>query len=282
MIVACYLDPRSSRSSIVARAMAEGIAIAGDKAVIVEDWNGPPIADAAIGYGWRRPDLFQRYRAEGKFFVYLDLGWWGRKPEGDLLGGYHKVVVNDREPNDYFRRSSPADRFDHFGLRVKPWRSTGSHILLAGMSAKSAGTRGFKPHEWELGAIAAIREATDRPIVYRPKPSWNDATPIPGTRFSPRGETLADALADCWAVATFHSNVAVDALLAGIPAYCETGVGAELSMTGIAALEDPPLPTGREQLMADIAYVQWHVAEMQSGECWRYLRENTPLSDGKR
>ncbi len=112
--------------------------------------------------------------------------------------------------------------------------------------------------------------------------SANHATPIEGTRFSPRGETLADALADCWAVATFHSNVAVDALLAGIPAYCETGVAAELSIEGLAGLEAPKLRDGREQLMADIAYAQWHVAEMKSGACWRHLRENTPLSDGAR
>ncbi len=81
------------------------------------------------------------------------------------------------------------------------------------------------------------------------------------------------ALADCWAVVTLHSNVAVDALMAGIPVNVAEGVAAEFS-TPLAQIETPRMPEGREQLFADIAYCQWTPAEMASGACWSHLLKN--------
>lgn len=277
MKVICYVDSRSTRSKVIAKAMAAGIEACGDQVMLSADWIPVAMADCAVGYGWRYPDVFEAYREAGSAFVYIDLGWWERKPHGNEMGGYHKVVVNEREPMAYFRRGSASDRFARFGLSVQPWRSTGSHILLGGMSAKSAKTRGYAPQEWERDAIRRIREVSDRPIWYRPKPSWGEATPIEATRFSGPGESIAAALRDCWAVVTLHSNVAVDALLAGVPVHCQHGVGAALSVASLAEIEAPALPEGRERLMADIAYVQWSVAEMRSGECWAHLKRETPL-----
>lgn len=225
-----------------------------------------------VAYGWRRPELFEAYRQAGGAFVYLDLGWWDRKPALRPLDGYHKVVVNGREPSG-FRRGRPADRFAVFGRGVAPWRRRGAHILIAGMSGKSAWTRGLKPQEWEARTVEALRRITDRPIVYRPKPSWPDATPIEGTEFSGPNTTVEQALRNCWAVVTLHSNVAVDALLAGVPVVVSEGVCTGFSGS-LDTIERALTPDGREQLMADIAYCQWSVAEMVDGTCWRSIRED--------
>ena len=77
--------------------------------------------------------------------------------------------------------------------------------------------------------------------------------------------------AGCWALVTHHSNAAVDALAAGIPVFCEDGAASLLSMPRLADIENPPLPEGRAQFFADLAYCQWSVPEMASGACWDYL-----------
>lgn len=282
MKVAIHFEPGSSRSKMLARAMSYGVEEAGDHGRLISgfDIQEPLWGDVVVAYGWRWPELFWAYRFSGRHFVYLDLGWWERKPPGAINEGFHKVVVDGREPNDYFRRCSSPDRFSRFGLTVAPWRQDGAHVLLAGMSAKSAGTRGYGPQQWELAMVQNLREITAREIVYRPKPSWLEAKPIPGTAFSPPQVPIERALANAWAVVTLHSNVAVDALLAGIPIHCQEGVALPFS-THLDMIDRPFSPTtpisARENLMADIAYCQWSVPELADGTCWRHLKKETPL-----
>lgn len=271
--VICYFEPRYGRSLNIAEAMAAGARRHGHNA-IVTSWHDPKPGDIAIGYGWKFADVFSEY----KQFIYIDLGWWGRKPKRDELNGYHKVVVNGREPTEYFRNNFPSDRFDRFGIDIRPWRKGGDQILLAGMSGKSAGTRGFGPLEWEQKTIEEIRRHTDKPIVYRPKPSWKDAEPIPGTVFSSPDESLTEVLDRCAGIVTLHSNVAVDALIHGVPVHAEQGVGSALSCSSIAELVDGPgEPGDRAGLMNDIAYCQWNPDEMKSGDCWDHLARDTVL-----
>lgn len=252
--------------------MAAGIKKHGHVAIVTR-WENHIPADVAVGYGWKFPHVLTAH----KRFVYVDLGWWGRKPKRDELNGYHKVVVNGREPTDYFDRASLPDRFDRFGLELKPWRKGGDHILLAGMSEKSSGTRGFRPLEWEMNAIDKIKRVTDTPIVYRPKPSWKNAKPIDGTVFSPPTQPLSEVLENCAGVVTLHSNVAVDALIAGVPVLAEQGVASLLSVWSIERLLGEQKQDRRQQLMDDVAYCQWTPTEMASGECWEHLVRETPL-----
>lgn len=81
MIVACHFDHRSSRSENVARSMAHGVQACGDQAQLIYGFTPHPNADVGIAYGWAHPKTFQAYKNAGKHFVYVDLGWWDRKPE---------------------------------------------------------------------------------------------------------------------------------------------------------------------------------------------------------
>lgn len=277
MKVACHYNPDSSRSRHIAHAMATGCDAIGLQAQMVKGFDHVA-GDVCVAYGWARPDLFQAYRTTGGHYVYVDLGWWDRKPPGKPLAGFHKLVVDGREPDAYFRRNHPDDRWKAQGIEIRPWTKSGRHMLIAGMSAKSAGTRGWQPHEWEVGMVELLQAITPRPIVYRPKPSWPDARPIPGTIYSPPEDKVEVALRDCWMAVTLHSNVAVDALIAGIPINAKEGVAREFS-TPLNRLEHPTYRDDRAALMADIAYCQWSIQEMMSGAAWRHLLKETPLCD---
>ncbi len=278
MMIACHFDPSSRRSKSVAKSMALGAKALGIPAKAVAHFASVE-GDVCIAYGWGNPGLFDAYRRHGGKYVYVDLGWWGRKPATDVLGGYHKVVVNGREPNAYFRANMPGDRFAHTGLQIAPWRQYGHHLLVAGMSEKSARTRGWEPQQWETATIKELAQIYPfRPILYRPKPSWTGAWPIPGAAYSPATVPIEDALLGCFGVVACHSNVSVDALLAGIPMWVGDGVAREFN-TRIDQFDNFERRDDRQQLMNDIAYVQWTTAEMASGACLRHLMEHASLCD---
>lgn len=218
------IEGQGSRAHKVTRALLEGIPKTGDEVqhVRAEFCSGVrDDVDGAVHYGLRGKtfDAFKAYRKQ-KFSVYIDMGYWGRR-EGGSHNGFHKVSISNRHPTAYFQRiQHPPDRFRHFNIEIEPWKKDGKHILLAGMGDKAAFVEGFRTSEWERAAIAEIRRYTDRPIIYRPKPSWRTPESIPGAEMVlADNQKLDDALRDCWCVVTHHSNLAVDALVKGIPVF---------------------------------------------------------------
>lgn len=263
------------RSRLLTNAMFTGIRTTGDRVRLVQarDYREPD-ADVAVFYGMRDQCLkvFRDYQDQGLKVVYIDLGYWARH-DGGRYAGYHKIVVNGRHPTAYFQRNRhPNDRALRLGMNAQRWRKDGQHIIVAGMSPKGAEVDGFKAEQWERATIADLKDLTKREIIYRPKPSWKDAKPIAGAQFSPREENVVDRFPLCHAVVTHHSNVAVDALVYGIPTFCWEGVAAPMSLQDLAEIENPWRPENRDQWIADIAYTQWNVLEMTRGKPWRQLK----------
>lgn len=270
--IVVYFAQGVHRSELVAKAMVNGIMRCGAKADLRASHTYRRVEhDVAIFYGWANGlrKVFDDYRRDGKA-IYVDLGYWGRRKR-TRYDGYHKLVLNSRHPTDYFQRTAhPGDRFAMFGIPIKPWRETGRHVLVAGMSGKAAAAEGWAPHEWERRTITELRKHTDRPIIYRAKPNWNEARPISGSTFD-NTTPLEEALRGCHAVVCHHSNVGIEALLAGVPCISPGGVASLLSSRHISDIENPPMLDGREQWAADLAYTQYSLAEMQTGVAYRYL-----------
>lgn len=258
--------------------MIQGIQAAGDRAHVLapDSFTGSPSHELAVFYGLegKLGEIFAAYVGSDRRVVYIDLGYFGRR-EGGRFTGFHKISVNARHPTVYFQKPAhPADRLAHFRIEAQPRKGPGRHILVAGMSDKGAISEGFSPNQWELQAIFSLRLNTDRPIYYRPKPSYKRAIPLAGSVFRDAQRPLEEDLANCHAVVTHHSNVAVDALIAGIPAYCEAGVAAPLCGFDIANIDTPviaPLEV-RRQWLQDLAYTQWSIDELAGGDCWRHLQ----------
>lgn len=273
--VAVYVMGGHRRSTLCCEAMRSGIQATGDATDTIEESTFREVEhDVCVFYGYTKSiqRIVEAYRAAGKPFVYIDLGYWGRVKNN----GHHKVVVNGRHPTAYFQKRRHDDkRAKTFGIALAPWRKSGKHILLAGMGAKaSVIAENMKFESFERGAIETLRQHTQRPIVYRPKPSCKESGSINGTIYSPPDQPLTGVLnADCHAVVTHHSNVAVEAIVAGIPAFCMQGVAAPMSLQDLSLIETPLYPEGREQWINDIAYTQWTWTEMAEGLPWRHLKD---------
>lgn len=105
-------------------------------------------------------------------------------------------------------------------------------------------------------------------VVYRPKPNDKEKRPINGVGYDQR--PISEALASAKAIVTHHSNVAVEALAAGVPVHCVTGAAAAFSVP-LDRLGDRL--DGREQFLADVSYLQWSLDEMRSGDYWSHVKE---------
>lgn len=257
LTVACLTYGSRVRYKEIAEAMAKGIAACGDVAIMTPGIQ-PIKADVAVMYGWKMHHWFKVYPK----FVYADLGYWER-------GTHYRFSVNGWSPEKYVHQGLSPDRLNALCIEAKPWRSTGDEIIVMGASQKSMEQHGFKYMQWETAAVRKLQGLGKR-VVYRPKPNDPQKRPIPGILYDER--PLAEALASAWAVATHHSNAAIDALVAGVPVHCVTGAAAAFSVP-LESLGDPPLLSQRRRFLQDVAWLQWSVHEMKIGHAWKHLRK---------
>ena len=276
MKVSLWYKKEQSRCRSVAEALKLGIARRGD-ITLAEDLS----ADAHFFYGMS-PRHCEIIKSLDKPYFVIDLAYWHRGSSYDR-NSYYKVCYSHWHPNKYLNDLQvDASRFEQFGVKVKPWRrNDAGYILLAGMGPKSEVLYSYNTQSWDANAVRRIRATTDRPIYYRPKPSWKDAIPIPGTVFSPVTEPLASVLAKAYCVVTHHSNVAVDALVEGVPCIAYDGAASLINAGELDSVESLVYTSERGEFFSKLAYCQWSIDEMASGKAWKWLR-GTFLQDAAR
>lgn len=276
--LAVYLH-NNGRSRKLHPVICQGIDSAGDRfeELQADKYFGPQSLkhhETVVFYGYEcnTPRIMKDAVAAGKTVVFVDLGYWGRR-DGGRYRGYHKVAINSRHPTAYIESlygfTAPRER--RLMPKLIPWRAPGKHILLCGMSERAANAVGLDANEWELKTIERIRKVTDRPIVYRAKPSWRGASPLPHTKFDPH-PTIGPALENCHIVVGRHSNACCEALILGVPAYCEDGAAYPLSIHDISQIESPIRPENRAEWLNALSWCQFSVAEIRSGFMWRTLK----------
>jgi len=230
--------------------------------------------DVAAMYGLRENsrEIMIEYLAKGKKTLFFDLGYWGRHTP-DRRSGHHRIAINGFHAK-FGREECSSDRFKRFDIELKSFNQSGDYILLCGQSAKAAWVYGLDPEEWELQIIEQIKENTDKPIWYVPKPSWDGKRPIPGTVYC--DGPVEQYIDNCWAVVTHHSNSGVHALAAGKPVFTQEGVCKSLiGELDLTSIDDPFIPSEleRDNFLFNVAYWQWSIDEIKNGSMFRSLRE---------
>jgi hypothetical protein len=189
---------------------------------------------------------------------------------------------------DFANRDSPPDRWNmlsrRLGLKLKPYRRAGNHVLLVGQNPGDASLRGLDIFDWLEQTMLDLRQATDRPIVVRPHPVTDAkmmlefqrrfrALPIGCTLDFPPRRPMGASLHKCWLLVAYSSSSTIDALIGGVPAIALSSANMAWPVTdhSLSAVEHPTL-FAREQWLYDLAYAQWSADEMQSGMVWRHLR----------
>ncbi len=178
---------------------------------------------------------------------------------------YFALALHDHNGAGRWPAGGPR-RWDGFGVELKPWRKDGRHILVR--EQRQIGSAAMaSPPGWHEKMAERLRTLTDRPIVMR----WH-----PKSRAEPRlarqQPPLEAALKDCWAVVTWASAIAGQALVAGVPVFVEAphhvldgAVERDVANIEAAAYRDR-LPAFRR-----LAWAQWSMAEIASGAAFERL-----------
>lgn len=177
-----------------------------------------------------------------------------------------RVCVNEAHPTAYMMQlKRHAGRALDQRWSFNGWRLDHGHaVLLAGSSAKYAAYVGAPhPTQWAEEMVSVY--GGDRPVIYRPKPSWHDAVEIPGTKFS-KGSKLNPIISDlkrsCLTV-THSSVAALESVLYGIPTIT-TGPGVTTHMENGADIQEA---------INALAMCQFNRGEIQSGYVFRHVME---------
>ena len=219
-----------------------------------------------FGIGGVALRIHEAYRAAGIPVIYIDKGYFRNQ-------GMWRVSVREHQPLAYFQCNRPHDRAD---IRLAPYHK-GTHILFDGASNKFCLWKGLGDwQDWGESVVRKIRQHSDWPIIYRPRPRHHHETKRPvgieGTELSIG--SLEDDLARARLCVSYGGNIGVDSVISGVPHFALADSPARpLSETRWEHLERLRIPTDaeRRQWLADLSYCNFSTEEFASGFAWSHI-----------
>lgn len=157
-----------------------------------------------------------QFESEGGTVLIAENGYLGNggvspkfdvHPAGPRSDSYYALGLGFH--NDSERVLTGPERWAGMGIELKPWRTTGDHVLVCPNRSFGVGNR-VMPTDWAENVKRRLQRATKRPLRIRAHPG-NDAPKRP----------LSEDLKGCWLVVIWSSSCGVHALAQGIPVICE-------------------------------------------------------------
>jgi hypothetical protein len=249
-MVTCYLN-RGGAGNPMIRAFAQGI---GCELRYAEDETGPRPGVPIVWGVLRGSDRVVAYaKQSGRYFFYVDHAYFSRGH-----GVSYRVTRNGYEAGAV--RECPTDRIQAHDVVLEPWQRGGRNILVCPPTDYFMAAHGCA--DWLERTLEALQRHTDRPVVVRRKPQ-------PGETQEP----LAEALSKAHALVTHSSNVAIEAVVAGVPVFVSpSSAAAPMGLTDLRSIETPVYPD-RDKWLAHLAYCQFSFEEIRTGVAWRMLLE---------
>jgi hypothetical protein len=176
----------------------------------------------------------------------------------------------------------------HYNMDLKPWRTTGNHILITLQRPMGWSMRGQNLMSWLETTFKRIRQHSGRPIVIRWHPGdWKNYPKYASILakynavVSPQERHITEDLVNCWALVCHNSTPSAVAPIEGIPAFITDdpsySQGGAVANTDFALLENPLMPD-REQWIRRLAQCHWSFEDLRSGRCWAHMRNYVKLS----
>jgi hypothetical protein len=237
--------------------------------VSTEDFVYEHSNDPIVLRGILKHKIMKRCWEDRRDFYYIDTGYFGNEKTASNPNGWkiwHRIVKNNLQHGEIISR--PDDRFRKFKKEFKPLKKTGPKILVAAPDEKPCKFYGTTKEEWVQQTVDTIKKYTDRPIVVRERAAKRI------DRIA--NDTLQSALdQDVFALVTFNSVAAVESVFHGIPVFTLAPANAA-SPVGLQDLSriDAPYYPDKDKLYAwgcHLAYGQFHVDELKSGQVLKYL-----------
>jgi hypothetical protein len=270
---------------------AAGVQAHGDEIVDFRDNRLPDQhLDAGFVLGYTLEDNFRkkiidqlRLRKTPAVFVDSNILHYARSEHE-----WHRYSLGTVYPDSgtYFFQDLDQTKWQRFSdwhnAPLRPWRTTGNHILI--LCQRPKGFNMFLDQDvWLEKTVHKIRKHTQRPIMIRMHPG-------DGTRFKQiekiqkrygtsvvisEHANIRDALVNCWCTVGINSTPNVVAAIEGVPGYVEDprrSWAADVAFTDLAQIENPVLPD-RTDWTHKIANIHWSNQEVVSGQLWAAIKQ---------
>ncbi len=165
-------------------------------------------------------------------------------------------------------------------IKLKPWRQTGSHILICLQRNGGWSMGGIDVLQWMLNTIQIIRRYSNRPIVIRGHPGDKKTQKILSIKQKnvsiSSKESLVEDLQGAWATVVYNSSPSVASIIEGIPAFVTDPNPSQsqsygIANTDISMIENPSL-LDRQQWIEKLAMSHWNFEELRSGKAWAFFK----------
>ena len=184
----------------------------------------------------------------------------------------------------YFDQDVDPTRWEQIsrdlGIRLKPWRTQGNHILICLQRNGGWSMRGLDVIEWMNSTILKIRKYSKRPIIVRAHPGDKKIGKYlkvnhKSVSLSSRPD-LREDLHNAWATVVYNSSPSVASIIEGIPAFLtdpqpEHSQSVAVANTDISRIEDP-IMVDRQAWIERLSMCHWKFDELKSGSAWQFFK----------
>ncbi len=191
-------------------------------------------------------------------FYYIDHGYFnqsGRSFKNKRtkvlnLNGYFRIVFNNFIHNGLGQY--PDDRLKKLNLKFLKQKKTGKYIIISEPSETMK--KVYNVPKWTDDTIKLVKKYTDRKIIIHNK-------------FSK--EPLQVLLNNAWAFVSLQSTAGFMAMLNGVPSFFT-----DETLKHIGKIKDIEKPIINYNIFNNLAYGQWTLKEIESGEAWENISNN--------
>lgn len=252
-------------------AMRQGLARHGISSVFTAGDTVVDGADFHVAWSVKRPNIFAWAKRTGRHVLVMERGHVGDRMAYTSCG-WDGLARRGRYP----KAGDGGKRWDIlYGGLMKPWGNRGpeGHALLIGQVPGDASLYGLEGgfQRWAQ-KMTYLLMAAGYSVVYRPHPLVRRA----GLRFCPDqaglsyAESIVSDLRGASLCATYNSTAGVEAVLAGVPTITMDR-GAMAWPVSSHSPADPLIRPDREKWAHDLAWAQWSIEEIRSGEMWAHV-----------
>lgn len=231
----------------------------------LSNYSNPVDCDLAVFWSHRPKHIIKKQQETSRDYLVMERGFVGDRKRFTSLGFNG---LNGRA--DFVVDNMPGDRWNTYFGNMKEWHD-GKYYLLTAQCQGDASVEDINYKAWVTNIANRLLEFG--PVVFRPHPIEIERKcdySIFGTTTSTNPD-IEDDLKGAKAAVMFNSNSGVNAIISGTPviAFDKDSMVYDLSTHNLGELIYPD----REQWAYDLAYKQWTVDEIESGEPWEYLKE---------
>jgi len=212
--------------------------------------------ETVVTYGIKRGT--EKILKQSKSYIYIDHGYFGSSDRKFVNGttrinnldGYFRLVKNDLIHSG--KGNYDDKRIKKFNIQFKPIRKKGDFIIVSEPSSNIMKYLNVK--NWKEKTLIELSKYTDRKIYIH-----NKQSPMP----------LNLLLERAWAFVSLQSTAGFKAMISGVPAHYTYE-----KLQHINPIQNIEKGNINYQIFNNLAYGQWTLKEIRSGESNNYINNN--------